>query len=369
MYDSRFEHDACGIGFVADAGGRASRGIVDAALAALIGVGHRGAVAADHRSGDGAGLLLAIPQSFLRDWMRRAALPVGARARVGVAVVFRSTARGAAGYRQGRLTRRLFDEACRAEQIDLIDWRPVPVQPDALGDLARTTARVIEQAIIAAEGSVSSAEAEARSYRARKRVERAIRAAGLHAYVASMSFRSLTYKAMCAADQLAAFYPDLRDPRFTSPFAIFHQRYSTNTAPSWERAQPFRMLCHNGEINTIQGNVNRMRARDGRLVAGLSDDEALLAPVIDDRGSDSAMLDNALELLVRGGRDIRQSLAMLVPEAWEGFDVDPAVRDFYRYHACLMEPWDGPAGLVFTDGTRVGATLDRNGLRPLGYAR
>jgi glutamate synthase domain-containing protein 2/glutamate synthase domain-containing protein 1/glutamate synthase domain-containing protein 3 len=325
-------------------------------------------VAADHRSGDGAGLLLSIPQTFLCDWMQRAAIKVDPALTLGVAVVFLPKAPAADGYQQRRLTRRLFDEACRAEQLDLIDWRPVPVEPDALGDLARTTAPVIEQAIIAAEGSVSSAEAEARCYRARKRVERAVRGAGLSAYAASMSFRTLTYKAMCAADQLAGFYPDLRDPRFITPFAIFHQRYSTNTAPSWERAQPFRMLCHNGEINTIQGNVNRMRAREGRLGAREWADEGLLMPVIDETGSDSAMLDNALELLVQGGRDIRQSLAMLVPEAWEGFDVDPSVRDFYRYHACLMEPWDGPAGLVFTDGTRVGAVLDRNGLRPLRYA-
>src|SRR5438552_3376584 len=193
-------------------------------------------------------------------------------------------------------------------------------------------------------------------------------ATGLGAYVASMSFRTMTYKAMCAADQLAAFYPDLRDPRFVAPFAIFHQRYSTNTAPSWERAQPFRLLCHNGEINTIQGNVNRMRGREGQLGAGHLAPESLLIPVIDNEGSDSAMLDNALELLVRGGRDIRHALAMLVPAAWEGFDVDQAVHDFYRYHAGLIEPWDGPAGLIFTDGVRVGAALDRNGLRPLRYA-
>src|SRR5207248_9406907 len=159
-----------------------------------------------------------------------------------------------------------------------------------------------------------------------------------------MSFKTVTYKAMCAADQLASFYPDLRDPGFTAPFAIFHQRYSTNTTPSWERAQPFRLLGHNGEINTIQGNVNRMRGREGRLGADRLADEELLKPVIDEEGSGSAMLDNALELLVRGGRDIRHALAMLIPEAWEGFDVDPAVRDFYRYHSCLMEPWDGPAG-------------------------
>src|SRR3979411_1134449 len=183
-----------------------------------------------------------------------------------------------------------------------------------------------------------------------------------------MLFPTVTYKAMCAADQLAAFYTDLRDLRFAAPFAIFHQRYSTNTAPSWERAQPFRFLCHNGEINTIQGNVNWMRAREGRLGSEHLAPEELLRPIIDESGAGSALLDNALELVVHGGRDIRHALAMLVPEAWEGFDVDPAVRDFYRYHACLMEPWDGPAGLVFTDGTRVGAVLDRNGLRPLRYA-
>src|SRR5207249_7748980 len=170
--------------------------------------------------------------------------------------------------------------------------------------------------------------------------------------IASLSFRTVTYKALCASDELAHFYPDLRDPALAVPFGIFHQRFSTNTTPSWERAQPFRLLCHNGEINTIQGNVNWMRAR------GLP---------VEETSSDSGILDNALELLVRGGRDVRHALAMLIPEAWDGFDVDPAVRDFYRYHACLMEPWDGPAGLVFTDGVRVGAALDRNGLRPLRY--
>ncbi len=236
-------------------------------------------MAADHRSGDGAGLLLTIPETILREWMLPAAINLEPSARLGVAVVFLSNAPGADGDQQRRLTRRLFDEACRADHLHLIDWRPVPVEPDALGDLARTTAPVIEQAIIAVESAVSSADAEARCYRARKRVERAVRAAGLRAYVASMSFRTLTYKAMCAADQLAAFYPDLRNPRFASPFAIFHQRYSTNTAPSWERAQPFRMLCHNGEINTIQGNVNRMRSREGRLGTRDGADEALLLPV------------------------------------------------------------------------------------------
>ena len=367
LYDPRFEHDACGIGFVADAGGRASREIVDAALAALNRVRHRGAVAADARSGDGAGILLPLPQAFYRDLVTRTGLGPQSAARIGVATVFLSKLAGDEGDAARRGVRHALEDACHAEQLEVTGWRHVPVESNALGDEARATAPQIEQAILRAETASTDAEAEARCYRARKRAERAIAAAGLRGYFASMSFKAVTYKAMCAADQLASFYPDLRDPGFTAPFAIFHQRYSTNTTPSWERAQPFRLLGHNGEINTIQGNVNRMRAREGRLGADRPVDEDLLRPVIDEEGSDSAMLDNALELLVRGGRDIRHALAMLIPEAWEGFDVDPAVRDFYRYHSCLMEPWDGPAGLVFTDGVRVGAALDRNGLRPLRY--
>ena len=272
------------------------------------------------------------------------------------------------GGRQRNRVRQQFEAACAAESLLVIGWRPLPVDPTALGESARAGAPRIEEAILAMDAGITDAEAEGRCFRARKRAEQAIRLAGARGYIASMSFRTVTYKAMCAADQLSAFYTDLRDPRLEAPFVIFHQRYSTNTAPSWERAQPFRLLCHNGEINTIQGNVNRMRAREGRLGADTAAEEALLRPVIDEDGSDSAMLDNALELLVRGGRDIRHALAMLIPEAWEEFDVAPAVRDFYRYHAGLMEPWDGPAGLIFTDGVRVGAGLDRNGLRPLRYA-
>ena len=283
-------------------------------------------------------------------------------------MMFLSNGWGNDAERQRKPVRQIIDRACRAEQLALLGWRRVPVEPDALGAAARDSAPRIEKAIISIDASMAESEAEARCYRARKRAERAVKSARVRGYIASFSFRTVTYKAMCAADQLAPFYADLRDPGFTAAFAIFHQRYSTNTAPSWERAQPFHLLCHNGEINTIQGNVNRMRAREGQLGSSQLAPESLLAPVIDEDGSDSAMLDNALELLVRAGRDIRHALAMLVPPAWESFDVDQAVRDFYRYHASLMEPWDGPAGLIFTDGVRVGAALDRNGLRPLRFA-
>ncbi|TMD05131.1 MAG: glutamate synthase subunit alpha [Chloroflexi bacterium] len=355
LYDPRFEHDACGIGFVADSSGRPSRAIVDAALVALGRVRHRGAVAADHRSGDGAGMLLPLPQGFFSDVAAIAG-------RVGVAMVFLP-----ADQDRERM-HAIVQGASLAEGLEVLRWRPVPVDPSALGAVAQASAPLIEQALLRRSAASDADELERQCFRARKRIEREAGETGLRLYVASMSFRTITYKAMCAADQLAAFYADLRDPRVEASFCIFHQRYSTNTAPSWERAQPFRFLCHNGEINTIQGNINWMRAREGRLGAGTLAPEDLLRPVIDEAGSDSAMLDNAVELLVRGGRDVRHALAMLVPEAWEGFDVEPAVRDFYRYHAALMEPWDGPAGLIFTDGQRVGALLDRNGLRPLRYA-
>ncbi|MGH3010864.1 MAG: glutamate synthase large subunit, partial [Gaiellaceae bacterium] len=237
----------------------------------------------------------------------------------------------------------------------------MPVAPEALGDEARACLPQIEQLVFLPPPALDEDELELRAYRARRRTEGV---AG--AYVASLSFRTVTYKALCAADHLADFYADLRDPGLAVPFGIFHQRFSTNTAPTWERAQPFRLLCHNGEINAVRGNVNWMRARAGRL--GF-DDPLLDASPLDESGSDSAILDNALEVIVRGGRDLRHAIAMLIPESWERNPVMPEeIRDFYRYHAGLLEPWDGPAGIVFTDGRVVGATLDRNGLRPLRYA-
>ncbi|MGH2724400.1 MAG: glutamate synthase-related protein [Actinomycetota bacterium] len=366
--DPRTERDACGIGFVADTGGRPSRTVLDAALEALRRVRHRGAVAADHRTGDGAGILAPLPRPFLAWVASDLGLPHPPSA-LGVAMAFLDGRPGAGGERSRGAARRAVEEAGGAEGVEVAAWRPVPVVPAALGDAARSTAPRIEQALLVRSHGDDEEEAERRAFRVRRRAERSARDTGAGLYLASCSFRVVTYKALCAADQLAAFYEDLRDPDFAVPFAVFHQRYSTNTVPTWERAQPFRVLCHNGEINTIAGNVRHMRAREADLGAAALGGGGLLRPVIDEDGSDSAMLDNALELLVRGGRDVRHALAMLVPEAWEGADdLHPAVRDFYRYHACLVEPWDGPAGLVFTDGVRVGAALDRNGLRPLRFA-
>ena len=347
------EKDACGIGFVADAKGRSSRAMVETALDALCRVKHRGAVAADSLSGDGAGVLLPIP-SFL--------LPAADSERAGLAMVFGDQAAPEAH-------RPLVADACAKEGLELAGWRTVPVEPQALGEQARTSMPVIEQAIVLRPLGADADEGERRAFRARRRIEAAARSSRRRLYVSSFSFFTVTYKGLCAADQVAGFYPDLADDRFDAWFAIFHQRYSTNTAPTWERAQPFRFLGHNGEINTIKGNVALMRAREGDLGSADLAPEELLRPAVDQQGSDSQILDEALELLTRGGRDVRHAATMLIPPAWEHVGgIDPEVKDLLQYHSCLIEPWDGPAGLVFTDGRLVGATLDRNGLRPLRVA-
>jgi glutamate synthase domain-containing protein 2/glutamate synthase domain-containing protein 1/glutamate synthase domain-containing protein 3 len=335
LYDLRSEHDACGIGLVADARGRASREVLDRALAGLAAVGHRGAWAADGVTGDGAGVLLPLTAA-LTEWP-------GA----GLAMCF---------LRDGWL-RLPVEDACRAEGLEPAGWRTVPTRTATLGTTALGSLPRIEQLVLAPS---EHPDAERRAYRARRRAERV---EGV--YVASLSFRTVTYKALCAAGQLARFYPDLENPELAVAFAIFHQRFSTNTAPSWERAQPFRLLCHNGEINTIDGNVEWMEARER---AG--DPEPQLAPALDRRGSDSALLDNALDLVVRGhGKPLDEAVSLLVPPAWQNdLRLDPEVRDLHRYGALLAEPWDGPAALVFTDGRVAGAALDRNGLRPLRVA-
>ena len=334
LHDPTRERDACGIGLVADAHGRASRELLDRALAGLAAVAHRGAWAADGVSGDGAGLLLPLHRSL-----------TGVDG-AGLAMCF---------LREPWL-RGIVEDACRAESLEPLGWRDVPVDGSALGSSAAASVPRVAQLVLA---PASGDDAELRAYRARRRAELV---EGV--YVASLSFRTVTYKALCAATQLASFYPDLREPDWAVAWAIFHQRFSTNTEPSWERAQPFRLLCHNGEINTIEGNVAWMEARE--QARGL---DAALAPALDRSGSDSALLDNALELLVRSEVDVTEALSQLVPPAWQN---DPRVSDeeraMRRYHAMLVEPWDGPAGLVFTDGLVCGAKLDRNGLRPLRVA-
>jgi glutamate synthase domain-containing protein 2/glutamate synthase domain-containing protein 1/glutamate synthase domain-containing protein 3 len=300
-------------------------------------VRHRGATASDQRTGDGAGILIPLPPALLPE------------PGLGVAMCF---------LREEESGRHAVEEACAAEGIRIREWREVPVNVDAIGPNARASMPLIQQAFLERPHG-DEEKVEWAAFHARKRLE-----ARDDLYAASLSFRTVVYKALCAADQLASFYTDLSRSELEIPFGIFHQRFSTNTEPSWERAQPFRLLCHNGEINAIRGNVNWMRARR----ATLGWDIELEGPVLDETSSDSGMLDNALELLVRGGRDVRHAFAMLIPPAWQSNrEIDADVRAFYRYHAGMIEPWDGPAGVVFTDGKIVGAGLDRNGLRPLRY--
>ena len=363
--DRALERDACGIGFVADVTGRTDRRVVELGLQGLSKLRHRGAFASDEQTGDGAGVLFPIPRRMLSRGFGSALPDV---AELGLLMLFISDRRST-----GEVCAAV-EDACERERLQILRWRDVPVEPSALGEHARATRPRILQAVLRAPRTDQPARSEQRAHRARRRIDAFARAADRDVYVASCSFTTVTYKALAAADRLASFYPDLRDPDVEAPFIVFHQRYSTNTAPTWERAQPFRMLCHNGEINTIAGNANRMHAREGSLGFATLAEEALFSPAIDDRGSDSAILDETVEILTKEGgdrlvgRDIRRAIAMLVPAAWEDApEMTPERRAFYRWHASLMEPWDGPAALIFTDGVAVGASLDRNGLRPLRY--
>jgi glutamate synthase (ferredoxin) len=365
------EQDACGVGFVARASGHRSADITRLALQALARVAHRGAAATD-RSGDGAGLLTQIPAPlFYREAASRGlALEPGQPFAVGAFFLPREHDA------LGRATAIIEEVLCR-EGLPVLGWRDVPVDLDVLGAGARASCPTIRQAILAAPANGGAGHAEETAwerslYVARRTIERHIADAGPGLepfFVCSLSCRTLVYKALLTGTQLAGFFPDLASSDYETAIAIFHQRYSTNTTSSWPLAQPFRMLAHNGEINTLWGNRNAMRAREPAL-AGPPWGEAVdrLKPVIWPEGSDSASLDNALELLVRSGRDPVHALMMLVPEAHEGaVEMEPALRGFYEFHECLVEPWDGPAALAFSDGVFVGSALDRNGLRPCRY--
>ncbi|MBX0328111.1 glutamate synthase large subunit [Oscillochloris sp. ZM17-4] len=368
LYDPRFEHDACGIGFVAQIHGAAAHSTLTMALEALCNLEHRGAVADDAKTGDGAGVLAQLPRELLlRELAAQGLTADPDRLALGMFFLPQDSA-------QREASRTIIAEALGSRGFALLAWRDVPVDPEVLGDRAREAMPHICQAIIERPHGGPATTCERGLFLARKQMEAAFSAQGLAAYVPSLSCHTVVYKGLLLGSHMADFYADLRDPAFVTALAVYHQRYSTNTFPTWERAQPFRMLSHNGEINTVQGNANWMRAREAALVLpedflpGSADASALLTPVLDTSGSDSAQLDNALELLVLAGRDIRHAMTMLVPEAWEKIpDLSPALRAFYQYHACLMEPWDGPAALTFCDGSVVGTTLDRNGLRPARY--
>jgi glutamate synthase (ferredoxin) len=366
LYRPEDERDACGVGFIADVSGHASHGILEQAILAVTHLAHRGAVAADRKTGDGAGVLTQLPHALFRPALERAGVFLAEPRDLAVGMVFFPGADRAA-----EAECRMTVEAVIARfGLRLLCWRPVPIDPEALGDRARQTMPKIEQVLVARPASVAREDFEAHVYLCRKEIERRVLETGIEGfYIPSFSSRTIVYKGLFVSTQLAPFYADLRDPAYTTALAVFHQRYSTNTFPDWFRAQPFRFLAHNGEINTIQGNRNWMTAREGELATSRWGRRAEhLRPIIQPGGSDSTSLDNGLELLVQSGRDVLHAMAMLVPEAWENVpDLDEARRAFYQYHACLTEPWDGPAGVAFTDGTIAAATLDRNGLRPQRY--
>ncbi|WP_378146492.1 glutamate synthase large subunit [Cnuibacter sp. UC19_7] len=361
LYDPRSEKDACGLAMVATLRGTPGHDIIDTALDALRNLEHRGAVGSDAGTGDGAGILTQIPDAFLRA-VAGFDLPAVGRYAVGNAFLpVDDEAREAVMAR--------FAEIADEEDLDILGWRDVPVRPDELGRLARQAMPVIRQLFLQSRrttpsgASLSDIALDRQTYRLRKRAEHE-----LELYFMSLSCRTITYKGMVTTLQLEPFYPDLSDERFASKLALVHSRYSTNTFPSWPLAQPLRMMAHNGEINTVQGNRNWMRARQSQLESEVLGDLDPLFPIVTPGLSDSGSFDETLELLTLAGRSLPHAVMMMVPEAWENqTDFDSARRDFYEYHSMLMEPWDGPAALIFTDGTLAGATLDRNGLRPGRY--
>jgi glutamate synthase (NADPH) large chain len=362
LYDSLYEHDACGLGFVARIDGRRTRETVEEGLEVLLNLEHRGTTGRDPETGDGAGILTQIPDGFFRRECEELGIELPPPGRYGVGVIFEF------GEAEGREAEEKLAEICAEEGQELLGFRDVPVEPDAVGKDARSVMPRIRQFFVGRRAQ-DEAAFERKLYVIRRQLHKAVEES--HAcYVVSLSSRTVIYKGLLKGQQLAPFYPDLGDPNFASAIALVHERFSTNTLGSWELAHPYRYVAHNGEINTLRGNINWMRARESRLESPLfGDDLAKLSPVIAPDQSDSASFDNALELLHLAGRSLPHAVAMMIPEAWENDRLmDPDRRAFYQYHSALMEPWDGPAAIAFTDGRVVGATLDRNGLRPARYS-
>jgi glutamate synthase (NADPH/NADH) large chain len=356
LYRSEFEHDACGVGMVANLSGEASHAIVEKGMTILKRLMHRGATGNDPETGDGAGLLLRIPHAFFRKVLAAKNAKVAKiEEPFGVAMIF-----------GGEGEEKKIEAAVKAEGCDVLAWRDVPTDPSAIGHDARAVMPKIRQVFLAQSEGQRQQDGDAAFERKLYIVRRQIEKVTDKTYICSCSSRTIVYKGLLLATQIDKFYPDLSDPDFVSPFAIVHQRYSTNTFPSWELAHPFRAIAHNGEINALKGNLNALAAREPSLASPLFGDELKkLLPVVRPGQSDSASLDNMFELLVAAGRDAPHAMMMLVPQAWGvKYHMGHDVRAFYEYHSALMEPWDGPAAVAFTDGIGLGATLDRNGLRP-----
>jgi len=366
LYRSDFEHDACGVGFIAKLSGERSYDVVNRAITALKSLAHRGAIDADSITGDGAGILTQVPVELLREHLEKKKKKLFRDQDVGVGMIFLPRDDE---YSQSHC-KKIVEQAIKAEGLAWLCWRDVPTDNSSLGRKAIETQPLIVQALVARKDEISDDEFERKLFLAQKTIERKVIEAKVDGfYICSFSSRTIVYKGLFNAPQVRKFFLDLKSPKFTSSFAVFHQRYSTNTFPTWHLAHPFRMLAHNGEINTIRGNRNLMHARERSTAYGVWGERFHdLKPLVQPSMSDSASLDNGLQLLTLGGRNPLQSAMIMMPMAWEkDKKLTPEARAFFRYHSCMIEPWDGPAAVVFTDGRVIGASLDRNGLRPARY--
>ncbi len=367
LYNPANEHDACGIGFVVNIRGEASHDIVLKGLQILQNLAHRGACGCDSETGDGAGVLIQIPHRFFAKQTSTLGFTLPAPGEYGVAMCFLPVER-----QQRLVCEGLIERISREEGLAVLGWRDTPVEGDAIGRVARASQPYIQQLFVGRPAGMSADEFERKLYTVRKRTESQVAQSDMRDksffYVPSFSSRTIVYKGLLLAHQIGEFYAELLDPDTVSAMCLVHQRFSTNTFPTWQLAHPFRYLCHNGEINTVRGNANWMNARQGVMTSPLFEDFKKLLPVVQPGVSDSATLDNAVELLTMTGRSLPHVMAMLMPEAWDGHStMSDEKKAFYEYHASLMEPWDGPAAVAFTDGKMIGATLDRNGLRPARY--
>ena len=369
LYDPRFEKDACGVGFVANIKGKKSHDLVQQGLQILKNLDHRGACGCEANTGDGAGILIQIPHDFLAEECKRSGIGLPPVGEYGVAMLFLPP--------DPKFRRNLeivFEKIVKSEGMEFIGWRTVPTNNSSLGETAISSEPFVRQAFIGRGPDIKDVLSfERRLYVARKRTFTEIRCSTMDGsaywYVCSMSSQTLVYKGMLMTEQVGMYFPDLNNPRMKTALALVHSRFSTNTFPSWSRSHPYRYIAHNGEINTLRGNINWMHAREALFESdAFGDDIKKILPIVDPNGSDSAMFDNVLELLVLAGRSLPHAMMMMIPEPWANHEsMNDEKKAFYEFHSCLMEPWDGPACIAFTDGVRIGASLDRNGLRPSRY--
>jgi glutamate synthase (ferredoxin) len=367
LYDPQFEHDACGVGFIVHMKGTPSHAIVEQGLTILLNLDHRGAVGAETNTGDGAGILMQVPHKFLQKVTAAEGITLPEAGQYGVGMIYASPDRATR-----EAGRRKFEEVVAAEGLQVLGWRDVPTDHSSLGNTAKASEPFMQQVFIQRSPELTDDLAfERKLYVIRKVSHSTIRTSQIDSYwyFSSLSARTIVYKGMLMPVQVGQYYPDLQDPDLESALALVHSRFSTNTFPSWERSHPYRYIAHNGEINTLRGNINWMHARQSLFKSELfGDDIQKVQPVINIDGSDSLIFDNALELLVLAGRSLPHAVMMMIPEPWTAHEsMSDEKKAFYEYHSCLMEPWDGPASIAFTDGTMMGAVLDRNGLRPSRY--